>query len=47
MDGKPMDLTVRKGPQEGDAYITGEYDRGITTLRINSGIADVVDTPLL
>lgn len=40
MDGKPMDLTVRKGPQEGDAYITGEYDRGITTLRINSGIAE-------
>ena len=40
VDGKPMDLTVRKGPQEGDAYITGEYDRGVTTLRINSGIAE-------
>lgn len=40
VDGKNMDLTVRKGPQEGDAYITGEYDRGITTLRINSGIAE-------
>ena len=40
VDGKPMDLTVRKGPQEGDAYITGEYDGGVTTLRINSGIAE-------
>lgn len=40
VDGKTMDLTVRKGPQEGDAYITGEYDRGITTLRINSGLAE-------
>ena len=40
VDGKPMDLTVRKGPQEGDSYITGEYDGGITTLRINSGIAE-------
>lgn len=40
VDGKNMDLTVRKGPQEGDAYITGEYDRGVTTLRINSGIAE-------
>lgn len=40
LDGKEMDLTVRKGPQEGDAYITGEYDGGITTLRINSGIAE-------
>lgn len=40
LDGKPIDLTVRKGPQEGDAYITGEYDRGTTTLRINSGIAE-------
>lgn len=40
LDGKPIDLTVRKGPQEGDSYITGEYDRGVTTLRINSGIVD-------
>lgn len=40
IDGKNLDLTVRKGPQEGDAYITGEYDRGITTLRINSGIVE-------
>lgn len=40
VDGKPMDLVVRKGPQEGDSYITGDYDGGITTLRINSGIAE-------
>lgn len=39
VNGKPMDLTVRKGPQEGDAYITGQYDGGVTTLRINSGVA--------
>ena len=40
VDGKALDLTVRKGPQEGDAYITGQYDGGITTLRINSGVAE-------
>lgn len=40
VDNKPMDLVVRKGPQEGDAYITGEYDGGVTTLRINSGIVE-------
>lgn len=40
VNNKPLDLTVRKGPQAGDAYITGEYDGGITTLRINSGIAE-------
>ena len=40
VDNKAMDLVVRKGPQAGDAYITGEYDGGVTTLRINSGIVE-------
>ena len=35
-----QDVTVRKGPQTGDAYIEGEQNGGTTTLRINSAFSD-------
>ena len=35
-----QDVTVRKGPQTGDAYVEGEQNGRPTTLRINSAFSD-------